>query len=232
MNVVITQSNYIPWKGYFDAIAIADYFVIFDEMQYTRRDWRNRNKIKTAQGLQWLTVPVEVKGKFFQKISDTCIAEKDWAEKHFRSIQHAYAKSPCFQEMKPMVHEWYNEAAKKTTITEVNMVFLKGIAHWLALPTVFLQSKDFDLMEDKTERLVHICKELKATDYYTGGAAKAYMNEEAFADENISVHYFDYSGYPEYPQLHGAFEHGVTILDMLFNLGSNVGEYMKFKLEK
>lgn len=229
MNIVITQSNYIPWKGYFDAIAIADYFVVFDEMQYTRRDWRNRNKIKTAQGLQWLSVPVEVKGKYFQKISDTQVAEKGWAEKHLRSIQHAYAKAPHYPQMYPIVKHWYEQAGAKNTISEVNMVFLKGVSDWLGLNTTFLDSKDFELLEDKTQRLVNICKALNATDYYTGSAAKGYMQEDFFENEKINVHYFDYSGYPEYPQLHGAFEHGVSILDMLFNCGENIAPYLKFK---
>uniref|UniRef100_UPI004047AD01 WbqC family protein n=1 Tax=Roseivirga sp. TaxID=1964215 RepID=UPI004047AD01 len=227
MNIVITQSNYIPWKGYFDAIAIADYFVVFDEMQYTRRDWRNRNKIKTTQGLQWLTVPVEVKGKYYQKISETRIAEKGWAQKHWKSIQHAYAKADCFKEMSPFLESLYERAEMAETITEVNLLFLKEISRWLGFKTEFLDSKDFVLLEDKTERLVHICKELNGDHYYTGGAAKAYMREEAFNDQGISLHYFDYSGYPEYPQLHGEFEHGVSILDMIFNLGLDTTKYMK-----
>lgn len=227
MNVVITQSNYIPWKGYFDAIGLADYFVIFDEMQYTRRDWRNRNKIKTPNGLQWLTVPVEVKGKYFQKINETRIAEDSWAQKHWRTLCHAYAKAPFFKEHKDMVEAWYSEVAGAETITDVNVFFLKKISDFLGLKTEFLYSRDFDLAEDKTARLVDICKQLKGTDYFTGGAARSYIEEEQFDKESIKLHYFDYSGYPEYPQLYDGFEHGVTILDMVFNLGAETRRFLK-----
>ena len=96
--VLITQSNYIPWKGYFDAIAIADEFVVYDDMQYTRRDWRNRNLIKTKNGLEWLTIPVEVKGKYFQKIRDTKISDPKWAIKHWSIISQNYAKAKYFNE--------------------------------------------------------------------------------------------------------------------------------------
>ncbi|MFY0592628.1 WbqC family protein [Roseivirga sp.] len=227
MKVVITQSNYIPWKGYFDSISIADYFVVFDEMQYTRRDWRNRNKIKTINGLQWLTVPVDVKGKFFQKINETKIADKNWVEKHWKSLVHNYSKAPYFEDYKILVNEWYREAFHCDTITDVNMVFLKGIGEFLGVKAKFLFSRDFNLVDDKTERLVAICQELNGTDYYTGSAAKAYMQEDFFKKQSINVHYFDYSGYPEYKQLHGDFEHGVSILDMIFNLGPDCKNYMK-----
>ena len=229
MNIVITQSNYIPWKGYFDAIAIADYFVVFDEMQYTRRDWRNRNKIKTPQGLKWLTVPVEVKGKFYQKINETTDVDSSWTSLHWKSICHNYSKAPFFQQTKEMVEDWYKQAALANTITEVNLIFLRGISDFLGFKTKFLFSKDFELLEDKTERLIHICKQLDGKQYYTGAAARAYMNEGLFEEAGIGLNYFDYSGYPEYLQLHGGFEHGVSILDMIFNLGDETRHYLKIQ---
>jgi hypothetical protein len=98
--IAIVQSNYIPWKGYFDLIARVDEFILYDDMQYTRRDWRNRNLIKTAQGLQWLTIPVDVKGKYFQRINETQISDANWAEVHWKSIVHTYARAPFFAQYK------------------------------------------------------------------------------------------------------------------------------------
>src|SRR5215204_4466106 len=94
--VAIVQSNYIPWKGYFDLINLVDEFILFDDMQYTRRDWRNRNIIKTSAGPKWLTIPVAVKGNYFQSIQDTTISDPRWARKHWESIVHSYAKAKSF----------------------------------------------------------------------------------------------------------------------------------------
>ncbi|MFW5835685.1 MAG: WbqC family protein, partial [bacterium] len=98
--IAILQSNYIPWKGYFDIINYVDEFIVYDDAQYTRRDWRNRNLIKTPRGLKWLTIPVEVKGKYTQTIYETKIADKNWAEKHWKSIRHNYNEADCFEEFR------------------------------------------------------------------------------------------------------------------------------------
>src|SRR6056297_2335313 len=94
--VAIIQSSYIPWKGYFDIINSVDEFIIYDNVQYTRRDWRNRNLIKTPNGLKWLTIPVAVKGRYYQAIRDTKVSDKDWPNIHWKSIKHHYSKAPCF----------------------------------------------------------------------------------------------------------------------------------------
>lgn len=227
MKALITQSNYIPWKGYFDNIAQSDVFVIYDDMQYTRRDWRNRNYIKTDKGLKWLTIPVEVKGKYFQKINETSVAEKDWQIQHWQQLEQTYRKAPFFQEMAPWIKEMYLDATHPF-LTEINVHFLTRICNFLGIQTKFLDSRSFTLAEGKTERLVNICKELKADTYLTGPAAKNYMDETLFSNESIDIIYFDYSGYPEYPQLHPPFEHGVTILDLIFNTGNDAKNYLKF----
>lgn len=226
-NVVITQSNYIPWKGYFDSISVADDFVIYDDMQYTKRDWRNRNVIKTAQGLKWLTIPVEVKGKFFQKINETKISDKNWNREHWNLIHQNYKKAPYFNEYKDLFEELYLNA-KSLYLTEINFKFIQAICELLDIKTRFHFSSDFVLEEDRTERLVSICKKLGATDYYSGPAAKAYMEEAVFDKENITINYFDYSNYPEYKQLHEPFEHSVSVLDLIFNTGMNAKSFLKF----
>ncbi|UTW62719.1 WbqC family protein [bacterium SCSIO 12741] len=225
-SIVITQSNYIPWKGYFDNINAVDEIVLYDDMQYTRRDWRNRNKIKTPQGVQWLTIPVVVKGKFEQKINETLTSETKWADKHLRSFQLNYGKAPCFGDIHPWVEEIY-QTAPRENLTEINRHFIEKINARLGIDTKISDSREFDLGEGKTERLVNVCLAAGATDYYCGPASKSYLDESLFNDKGVQVHYFDYSGYPEYPQMFGAFEHAVTILDLLYNVGDEAMKYLK-----
>ncbi|MEO8761763.1 MAG: WbqC family protein [Bacteroidia bacterium] len=224
--VLITQSNYIPWKGYFDNINAVDEFVVYDDMQYTKRDWRNRNQIKTPQGLLWLTVPVEVKGKFFQKINETQVFDKQWGEKHWKTIVANYSKTQYFKQYKDVFESIYKDETLNT-ITSINISFIKAINSILNIKTKVIDSREFDLVEGKTERLIDICKKCRATSYFTGPAAKDYMDEQLFLNENIDIYYFDYSGYPEYPQLFGEFSHYVSVLDLIFNVGDNAKNYMK-----
>jgi hypothetical protein len=223
---LITQSNYIPWKAYFDGINMVDEFIIYDDMQFTRRDWRNRNKIKTKDGLIWLTIPVEVKGKYFQKINETVISDPHWGMHHWKIIQYNYHKAPYFNLYKDRFEELYLKNDQKY-LSEINLEFIKIVCGILGIKTHIRSSSDFELKEEKTERLVDICKKIGATDYYSGPTAKDYMNESLFAYENINIHYFDYSGYPEYPQLFNNFAHDVSIIDLLFNEGENAKKYMK-----
>jgi hypothetical protein len=224
--IIITQSNYIPWKGYFDGMALVDELVIYDDMQYTKRDWRNRNLIKTAQGLKWLSIPVEVKGKYFQKINETRISDKYWIEDHLNQLKQNYKQANCYNSVFPWIEELYLNC-KFDLLTEVNHYFLEEINKYLNIDVKILRSESFALAEDRTERLLNICIERGATDYYTGLAAKAYLDEEMFDNSGVKVHYFDYSGYPIYVQLHGDFEHGVSILDLLLNMGKASPQFMK-----
>lgn len=222
---IITQSNYIPWKGYFDSIKNVDVFVVYDDMQFTKRDWRNRNLIKSDQGLKWLTIPVEVKGKYFQKIKDTKIAEKDWNLKHLNIIKQNYKNAKCFKDTKDWLESLYANCTFNY-LTEVNMYFIEEINKFLGINTQIRYSNDFILADDKTQRLVNICKDLKIIDYYSGPAARAYMDIKKFNSENISVNFWDYSGYPTYDQAHGEFEHGVSIVDLILCEGSESPNYL------
>jgi hypothetical protein len=225
--IIITQSNYIPWKGYFDAINMVDEFVIYDEVQYTKRDWRNRNMIKTPQGLQWLTVPVQVKGKFFQKIKETKISEAGWEKKHWNSIKQNYSKALFFKEFAPIFEEFYLNNKLKY-LSEINLQLIEIVCKILQISTKITFSDSYPILrEGQNERLVDICEQLGANEYYTGPAAKNYIKEELFTSKNIQINYLDYSGYPEYRQLYGAFTHQVSILDLIFNEGSNATKFMK-----
>ena len=224
--VAILQSNYIPWKGYFDLIASVDEFILYDDMQYTRRDWRNRNQIKSPQGVQWLTIPVQVKSKYDQKIKDTTIDSVGWAKTHWKTLEQNYKRAPHFDDVAQWVKPIY-VAASDTHISTLNRKFIVAICDYLDIKTVITNSWDYCLIDGKTGRLADICKQAGAGEYISGPSAKNYLEESLFSDMNIKLTWMDYAGYPEYPQQWGSFTHGVTILDLLFNCGKNARQFMK-----
>lgn len=224
--IAILQSNYIPWKGYFDLIAAVDEFVLYDDMQYTRRDWRNRNQIKTPQGVQWLTVPVKVKGKYLQKIRETEIDGTEWAEAHWKALAQNYRRAPHFEEVAAWLAPLYRESF--TTLSQLNRRFLQAICDQLRIRTKITDSGDYTLVDGKTERLADLCRQAGATEYISGPAARDYVEPRCFEELGIRLSWFDYAGYPEYPQLWGEFVHGVTVLDLLFNCGGESHRYMRY----
>ena len=215
----ILQSNYIPWKGYFDMIRSVDEFILYDDMQYTRRDWRNRNLVQSPQGLHWLTIPVEVKGKFDQKIKNTKISNKKWTKDHWQTIRLYYAKAPYFKEYESLFEKTFRECEGLDLLSQVNFKWIQLICSLLQITTKLSWSMDYELKEGKTERLVGLCQSAGGTYYLSGPAAKDYIVDQLFQEAGIELKYMDYSGYPKYPQLHSPFEHGVSILDLLFNTG-------------
>jgi hypothetical protein len=219
--IAIVQSCYIPWKGYFNLINQVDEFILYDDMQYTRRDWRNRNLLKTPNGLQWLTIPVEVKGKYFQKINETQIVDKTWAMNHWKTITAHYSKAKYFKEYKEAIQALYLECENEDSLSQVNFKLLRGLCTLLNIKTKLSWSMDFPVDDElkKTERLVALCKQAEATHYISGPSASSYMQIDLFNDVGIDVSYIDYSSYPPYEQLFGNFEHGVTVLDLIFNAG-------------
>lgn len=224
--VAIVQSNYIPWKGYFDLINYVDHFIIYDDMQYTRRDWRNRNKIKTPDGLIWLTIPVETKGKYHQKINETVVSELNWKEKHWQTIVRNYSKARCFYDYKELFETLYLDC-QDPLLSNINYRFITAICEILHIDTKISWSMNYELVEGKTERLVDLCKQVGATEYISGRAAKVYINEELFKKDQIKLSYMNYEGYPEYRQRFPPFEHNVSILDLIFNEGENTIKFMK-----
>ena len=225
--VAILQSNYIPWKGYFDMIAAVDEFILYDDMQYTKRDWRNRNLIKTPQGLQWLTIPVKVKGKYSQTIRETEIDGADWAQSHWKGLERNYHRTPFFEEIAKIFEPLYLQH-KYTHLSALNREFIEVVCDYLRITTKISNSWDYFLADGKTERLVDLCTQAKATEYVSGPSAKNYIEEDHFLDRDIKLTWFDYTGYTEYPQLWGEFTHGVSILDLLFNCGKEASRYMKY----
>lgn len=225
--VAIVQSNYIPWKGYFDMIASVDEFILFDDMQYTRRDWRNRNQIKTPQGVQWLTVPVKVKGKYHQTIRETEIDGMDWVQVHWKALTQNYRRASYFAEVSTWLEPYYS-GDTYTHLSVLNRTLVEAVCDYLGITTRISNSWDYDLLPGKTERLVSLCEQAGGTEYISGPAACDYIQPELFAECGIALGWFDYSGYPEYSQLWGEFTHGVTILDLLFNCGKDAQRFMKY----
>ena len=218
MKVVILQSNYIPWKGYFDLINDADIFVYYDEVQYTKNDWRNRNKIYSVNAEQWLTIPI-AKDAVKWKISEVEIADSSWQVLHHKSIYYAYKKAPYFSQIEPLINEVSLEM-KRSSLIQLNRYLIEKIAQMIGITTTFVDSKSLNLSGDRVERLVDILVQLGATHYISGPSAKNYLSssELLFNKNNIEIVYKDYSGYPQYKQMREPFIHSLSILDLLVNV--------------
>lgn len=226
--IVILQSNYIPWKGYFDLMAVADEFVIYDEAQYTRRDWRNRNKIIINGTAQWLTIPVQTKGNFDAPIDEIRVESSSWATNHWRTIEVNYRRAPYFSELSNALSDAYAKAASLELLTDINELFLRTIAEFLDIPTPLRRSREIvRQMQEPTERLVEICSARGATEYVSGPAARSYIKRELFEAAGIALRYANYSGYPVYDQKSTTFEHGVSIIDVLFRCGRRARDQLK-----
>jgi hypothetical protein len=223
--IAILQSNYIPWKGYFDIIRHADVFVIYDEVQYTKNDWRNRNLIKTANGTEWLTIPVSQKS-LQQRIDETTVTQNNWHKKHWNALVCNYAKAPYFKDYEADFQAFYS-SINTENLSEINLLFIKKINSILDIKSEIIDSKLLKLSGDKNDRLIDAIKKLNGTHYISGPAAKNYIDESKFQTESISIEWMNYRGYPLYSQLFGPFTHEVTILDLIFNEGPNAKHYLK-----
>ena len=224
--VAIVQSSYIPWKGYFDLIRAADEFILLDDVQFTKRDWRSRNRIKTKDGLYWLTIPVQTSGRYQQRIMDTTIADSTWSERHWQTIQSAYARTPFFDAYAPQLREAYQRVTSNR-LSDVNRSLLESVCQMLWITTPIRLSSEYHPREGRNERLIDLCVKSGATDYLSGPSARGYVDEAVFADAGVTVHFADYSGYREYDQPYPPFEHAVSVLDLLFCTGPAAIDYLK-----
>lgn len=226
--IAIIQSSYIPWKGYFDLINSVDECVIYDDVQYTRRDWRNRNQIKTKNGLLWLSIPIQHKGNYHQKIDEILVLDNSWCDKHWDSIRHAYSNAPFFSLYKDRLESAFKMLKTYTKLSEINFYLIKLIVELLGIKTEFTFSKKYGFSDlKKTERLVAICKEAKATSYLSGPSASSYIDPLQFSHANIKLEYISYDNYLPYPQIYGSFVPAVTVLDLLFHAGTDFKQFMK-----
>lgn len=227
MKCVILQPSYVPWRGYFDQIARADVFVFYDCVQYDRRGWRNRNKIKTPNGLQWLTIPV--KSKDVQTIG-TPISQisidwtQTWNVRHREMIHRAYRRAPHYHEFVDLLDDFYSR--KEIKLADFTIELTISLAHRLGLDnTQFIRSSQLPAIGQKSERLLSILQHLGATHYISGPSAREYIDDVLFERAGISLEFMEYD-YPEYPQLYPPYEPAVSILDLLFMAGSNAWRYV------
>jgi len=221
MKCVILQPSYIPWRGYFEQIFKADLFIYYDDVQYDKNGWRNRNIIKTKQGLRWLTIPVHTKGVIEKKKSIKEIEiswDKPWNEHHWRGIQYAYSKSPFFSEYRDFFFNMYQEKptylSDFTIQTTIDIARLMGITH-----TIFLRSSELKgITGEKSDRLISILHNVGAHHYISGPSAKDYIDTEKFKKAKITLEFMVYD-YPEYNQLYPPYQAQVSIIDLIFMQG-------------
>lgn len=223
--VAILQSNYIPWKGYFDIINMVDLFIFHDDIQYTKGDWRNRNKIKAKNGLEWITIPCGTSEK--RLINEVILTDNSWQLKHWRQIEKNYKEAKYFHEYCDFFKDIYL-SRKWDNLSELNQFIIKTISiDLLSIKTKFESSEDYNLKNSKSERVLELLKKCGAKWYLSGPAAKSYLDIESFKLENIEISWMDYSNYPVYNQLYPPFEHGVSIIDLIFNEGPNAHKFLK-----
>ena len=221
----IVQPNYIPWKGYFDLINCVDHFVLYDTVQYTKGDWRNRNQLKTSEGPKWLTLPVSKKAHRLD-IAKVGVLNEPWKKKHPESWKTHYANSEHADEMLPEICQWY-ENCSHSSLLSICRYFIELIAQFLSIETPIHLASEFRMRNERNQRLIDICQSLGCTKYVSGPAAKNYLEVQAFEGAGIEVEWFDYSGYLEYPQPHPPFVHQISVLDLLLCTGLKAGNYLQ-----
>jgi hypothetical protein len=228
MIAVILQPSYIPWRGYFDQIRRADLFIFYDDVQYDKHGWRNRNQIKTAHGKQWLTIPVHSSG-VTQGVPIKAVKidqSKPWAKNHLKTLTVSYSKAPCFKQYLPLLESFYERRdefiADFTVETTMTLARELGNSH-----TRFMRSSELDgIAGEKTDRLIQVLKRVGATHYISGPSAQDYIETEKFAAADITLEYMRYD-YPEYPQLYPPYDPFVSVLDLLFMVGSDAARYFE-----
>ena len=226
MRCVILQPSYVPWRGYFDLIHRADVFVFYDDVQYDKHGWRNRNRIKTPEGPRWLTIPVKAHGAVRQGIPILAIetADDSWPAKHFDALARSYATAPYFDRYRPWLEKTYASPphllADFTIATTIELAAMLGFTS-----TRFLRSSELHAEGRKTARLIEILRTVGATHYLSGPSAKDYIEEEQFSAAGIELEWMTYD-YPEYPQLHPPFDPHVSVLDLLFMTGHDAAKYI------
>jgi hypothetical protein len=227
MKCVILQPSYIPWRGYFHQIAKADVFVFYDDVQYDKRGWRNRNRIKTPHGSQWLTIPVHSKGAQTHHILINEIPicwDNNWNKDHYLTLESVYAKAPFFERYKPLLQDFY--AREPELLADFTIETTQALAHALGIQgTEFLRASSLDVEGSKTDRLIHILSRLGADHYISGPSARDYIEAQKFEAAGITLEYMHYD-YPEYPQLYPPFDPQVSILDLMFMTGPQALDYI------
>jgi len=229
--IAISQSNYIPWKGYFDLIKTVDEFVLYDEVQFTKNDWRNRNRINTTTGPKWMTIPVATSAQFGQRILDARVVDQRWRKHHWHSWQSHYGSAAHFTDYRDQLAALYLSSTE-TQLSQINFAFIQAICRWLDIRTPIIWSQDYaHEAADPSVRLLQICQAAGATHYLSGPAARDYLRVELFHRSGIVVEWMNYNDYPSYRQLPGTFVHAVSAVDLILNEGPRAPAFLKPKGE-
>lgn len=213
MNVTIHQPDFLPWLGFFDKWASSDLYIILDDVQFLRRGWHHRDKIKTRDGVRWITVPVIKRGKYDQLIRDVEIDNStDWRTKHLKTIEFNYKKAPNFEYFFRKINDIFS--INDNMLIDLNMNLLNFVAKELGITAPAVFASDYYIKTTSTQRLVDLVKKVGGDVYLTGAGSKNYLDEALFSEAGIKVrwHQFDF---PAYPQLHGKFEKNLSVLDFL-----------------
>jgi len=226
LRIAIIQSCYIPWKGFFDLIGRCDQYVIYDSAQFVKGHWHNRNRIKAAAGTKWLTIPVKTSGRLGQRIRDVEISEK-WAEQHWTKIKQAYREAAYFADYADTTRSWYEQADATNSLSEVNAIFISGIASLLNLTTRITSDCDYRVEGAPNEKVLAIVRNAGADRYLSGPSARSYIDDSMFAASGVNVEWMEYGPYKPYKQLHGDFVHEVSSIDLLFNTGPEAVHYFR-----
>jgi len=215
MKVVILQSNYVPWRGYFDLINTADIFCFYDDVKYTKQDWRNRNKIYSKNGLHWITIPV-TRNSVKKKIIDVQILDDKWQKKHYQSICQAYSKAPYFESILPILNDIFI-IRKWNNLSHLNRYFIKKICDYIGIMTKLVKSSDYKLIDGKINRLLDLVQQVGGNEYISGPSGRNYLRsfENNFVEKNVKLTFKSYEGYPIYKQNKLPFENQVSIIDLL-----------------
>lgn len=221
--IAILQSNYVPWLGYFQLIDSVDEFVLYDDVQFTKNDWRNRNRVKTATGVRWLSIPV---GKKIDRQVREVEVTAPWRENHWRSLELNYRRARAFEETAEWLRPLYLDS-EQTNLSVINKLFIEAICGAMGIGTKITSSGDYKLVGDRNERLINLCLQAGATSYVSGPAAKVYLEPKRFSEGSVSVEWFEYPEPIPYPQLWGDFVPTVSILDLILNLGVNSRQVLR-----
>lgn len=224
--IAVIQSNYIPWKGYFDLIHAADECFLYDNTQYTQRDWRNRNRIKTPHGLQWLTIPVTYSQHIPQNICDIRVAGQHWRSNHWKNIVQYYGNAPFFSDLRPVFEPLYLEG-REEYLSNINYLFVKTVCGLLNIDTPVTRLTGPRIHHGRDDDIIGLCHKTKAARYLSGPLAKNWINVEKFHNAGIEVVWANYRDYPQYSQFFLPFIHEVSILDLLFHTGKDAKTHLK-----
>tara|TARA_B100001996_G_scaffold103079_1_gene77409 strand:+ start:4610 stop:5290 length:681 start_codon:yes stop_codon:yes gene_type:complete len=213
----ISQSNYIPWKGYFQLIFEADIFIFYDTVDFTKRDWRNRNQIMTPHGLHWLTIPIS--SKRGMAIEEIILPQGPWRRNHLETIRRNYSKFPYLQDVMDLLSPVFNNE-DITHLSEFNQTIIRRISEYLEIDTVFYNASEFNVNGERVDRLIRLCEKVGANTYLSGPAAKNYITNE-FDKKSLNLKWMEYGPYETYEQYGEEFSHHISIVDTIASLGKS-----------